>query len=106
MPPAVSYSAKARRDIRREWNYLLKNASPATADAFLDALERTSTILLSAPGIGTFCDFTTPRAHRLRRIPITLAFGNWLLFYQPTDKGISVERIAHGARDIQRFFGQ
>ena len=106
MYAAVSYSAKARRDIRREWNYLFKKANPAIADAFLDALEKTSSILLNAPGIGSLCEFTAPKARRLRRFPITLAFGNWLLFYEPTDRGITVQRIAHGARDLHRFFGQ
>ena len=100
MPPSVSYSARARQDIQREWNYLHINAGTATADRLLAALERTSALLASNPEIGTLYNPRALRTKSVRRLPLSLPFGRWLLFYESTKTGIVVHRLAHGARDL------
>ncbi len=105
MTQIVSTSAKARRDIQREWHYLLSVSGSSAADRFLEAVEQTSTLLLSTPGMGILCDFTAPRGKLIRRFPVSLPFGRWLMFYLPTQRGITVYRLAHGARDLTGLFG-
>jgi plasmid stabilization system protein ParE len=96
----VSYSARARQDVEREWHYLHTNAGAATADRLLDALEKTSSLLISSPHIGTLYNPRAPRTQFVRRLPLSLPFGRWLLFYESTETGIFVHRLAHGARDL------
>jgi len=101
VPQAIAYSAKARRDIQREWQYLNKNARTAIADRFLSALERTSLLLAANHHLGVLCDFDAPGARLVRRLPIRLPFGRWLLFYEPVNTGIFIHRLAHGSRDLR-----
>ena len=105
MTRVVSTSAKARRDTQREWHYLLLESGVTSADKFLDAVEHTSNLLLSAPLMGVLCEFKTPRARVIRRFPVSLPFGRWLLFYLPTQRGITLYRLAHGARDLRDLLG-
>jgi plasmid stabilization system protein ParE len=100
---SVSYSAKARQDLQREWHYLHTNAGAATADRLLAALERTSSLLASNPHIGTLYNPRASRTPSVRRLPLSLPFGRWLLFYESTEMGIFVHRLAHGARDLSGF---
>ena len=61
-------------------------------------------MLLSGPEMGILCDFAAPRGKLIRRFLLTLPFGRWLLFYQPTQRGITLYRLAHGARDLHALF--
>jgi len=49
--------------------------------------------------MGAPCNFQVKHAHNLRRWPVK-GFENWLIFYLPTDEGIDVVRVIHGARNI------
>jgi len=40
----------------------------------------------------------------LRAWPID-GFRNHLVFYRPTDEGVDIVRVLHGARDIEALFG-
>jgi toxin ParE1/3/4 len=44
-------------------------------------------------------DLSAPRLADLRRWPVS-GFPNHLIFYQPTEGGIEVVRVLHGARDL------
>lgn len=103
MTRAVATSAKARKDIEREWTYLWMESGLGSADRFLESLEHTSSLLLASPSMGILCNFTAPIAKRIRRFPVSLPFGRWLLFYLPTERGITLYRLAHGARDLKNL---
>lgn len=83
MPKDVAFHAKAPRDVRREWNYLLTKAGANIADAFLESVERTSEMLLANPFAGVACHFAAPKVASVRCYSLRLAFGNWLVFYAP-----------------------
>ena len=60
---------------------------------FIDELEARCAALGDAPGIGT------PRpelGEGVRMFP----HGRYLIFYRSAQKGVRIERIMHGARDI------
>jgi plasmid stabilization system protein ParE len=97
---SVSYSARARQDIQREWHYLHTNAGVVTADRLLVALEKTAALLASNPEIGTLYNPHASHTGSVRRLPLSLPFGRWLLFYESTKTGIFVHRLAHSARDL------
>lgn len=55
------------------------------------------------PGMGSHAHFLTARARDVRFWPIK-GFENYLIFYRPTDRGIEMVRVLHGARDINAVF--
>jgi hypothetical protein len=75
-------------------------AGVATADRLLAALEKTSALLPSNRDIGTLYNPHASRTKSVGRLPLSLPFGRWLLFYESTKTGIFVHRLAHGARDL------
>lgn len=65
----------------------------ARAMTFVDELEGKCAALGRAPGIGT------PRPELgdgVRMLP----HGRYLIFYREVNKGLRIERIMHGSRDI------
>ena len=88
----------ALRDIAETGAYLGRDSLDAEI-RFYDAAEQTLARLLEMPRLGRI--WTTQAALRseLRVQPIR-AFPNWLVFYRPTEEGIDVIRVLHGARDV------
>ena len=67
--------------------------NPARALTFVDELESKCDALGHAPGIGT----SRPElGDGVRMLP----HGRYLIFYREVNKGLRIERIMHGSRDI------
>jgi toxin ParE1/3/4 len=62
-------------------------------------------MLAQFPGMGARREFRNPKLAGMRLWPIT-RFPKYLIFYQPTKRGIRVVRVIHGARDVGRIFGR
>lgn len=67
------------------------------ADRFLERIERKLQALAETPRMGRRRE---ELALSLRSFPL----GNYAVFYRPTEQGIEVIRILHGARDIEAVF--
>jgi toxin ParE1/3/4 len=96
-----------RPDVRRDLVELADHMSHDNLDAalrFLDAAERTFTFLAANRDVGSVCHFAQAESAGLRAWPID-GFGNYLVFYRPTDEGVDIVRVLHGARDIEALFG-
>ncbi len=66
---------------------------PKRALTFVDELEDKCDALGDAPGIGT----SRPElGEGIRMLP----HGRYLIFYREASKGLRIERILHGSRDI------
>ena len=63
------------------------------ASTFVDELEGKCNALGGAPGMGT------SRPELGEGIPM-LPHGRYLIFYREANKGLRIERIMHGSRDI------
>jgi plasmid stabilization system protein ParE len=72
---------------------------------FHDALTSDITGLLELPEKGHLAGLRGRRLRSLRRWPVS-GFELISIFYRPTDHGIEVARVLHGARDIARIFGR
>ena len=101
---ADTISPAARKEIKRRWLKLLKEANDKVADQFLSAVAETSAMLQNFPHAGILCQTRSPRIHELRRFPLTLPFGNWLIVYSVRPEGILILRVLHGAQNWQRLF--
>jgi toxin ParE1/3/4 len=54
--------------------------------------------------VGEQLHVADPRLHRLRVCPVH-GFRNYLVYFRSTDDGVVIERVLHGARDIESLFG-
>ena len=100
----VFIRAAAKRDLLRHAFYIADN-SPQAAARFLDAARDTFEQLLRFPTLGSSHDPMVSRLEGIRRFRVK-GFEDYLVFYRPTQTGIDVVRLIHGARDIGAAFAQ
>jgi toxin ParE1/3/4 len=103
MARRVSRKPEVRRDLVGLADYISRDNLDA-ALRFLDAAERTFNFLAANNQSGQQCGFQQPEIAGLRVWPIE-GFRNYLVFYRPTDDGVEILRVLHGARDIEALFG-
>ncbi len=77
----------------------LAQDNPDATRRFLTASEETFQQLLVNPGLGRVREHLNPKLKGMRSWRIG-SIEKWLTFYRPTDDGIEVVRILHGARDL------
>jgi toxin ParE1/3/4 len=89
----TSAASQDLRDIRAR----VAADSPDRAKQFVKRLKAACHRLANVPGIGTAEPDLEPA---LRRIVV----APYLIFYLPTEHGVEIVRVIHGARDIPRAF--
>jgi toxin ParE1/3/4 len=99
---AVVKHARAVLDIIEIADYLAQAASLASADRFVDAVERTIDRLAAFPGTGVRYDPENP-AYVDIRIGMVDRFRSYLIVYRAEDDRLEVLRVLHGARDVGRI---
>ena len=95
---------QARRDLVETAVYL-EERNPDAAMRFLAAVEDTLAALAELPEIGVERPFGDPRLAGLRMLPVH-GFEKHLIFYRPTEDGVEIVRVLHGARDIEGMFAK
>jgi toxin ParE1/3/4 len=75
----------------------ISRRNPAAASRFSDDVDQKCRRLAQFPGLGAACEELAPG---LRQVSL----GKYVLFYRPTDDGIELIRVLHGARDISTLF--
>nr|RNJ69438.1 MAG: type II toxin-antitoxin system RelE/ParE family toxin [Leptolyngbya sp. IPPAS B-1204] len=86
----------AETDLDEIWDYIAED-SPERAANFLRKLYTKMQILVASPNIGRKRDELAPG---LRSFP----YGNYVIFYVPTENGIDVVRVLQGSRDVEQVF--
>ena len=88
----------AHSDVDHAWEYLWER-NPKAADDMVVELYGTFDTLAENPLIGRVRKelHGEPRSFPLSRYP-------FIIFYRPTDDGIRVLRVLHGAQDIEREY--
>ena len=89
----------ADTDLDGQADYLAREASLETALRFYDAAHSTFEKMAQTPAIGERRDSANPRLAGLR-VWWVEGFEKHLIFYRPTDDGVDIIRVLHGARDI------
>jgi toxin ParE1/3/4 len=100
----------AKRDLIAQWVWYAENAGIEVADSFLEAAEKTLTLLSTQPETGARFFASKVELQGMRRFPISDGFEKLLVFYFPLEDGIDLIRVVHGSRDLERllvegFFG-
>jgi toxin ParE1/3/4 len=94
---------RARMDILEQARYLGRQ-SPGAPTRFFKALDATFTRLARSPRVGARWDRPVAGAEELRVWPVS-RFRTFLVFYRPTQDGIQIVRVLHGARDLDAILG-
>ena len=102
MRPAVFRRPRARADLLEIAEYIARDNLPASS-RFLDVAEACFRTLARFPEMGALAHFDSPHLLGLRRSRIK-GFENYLVFYRPTESGVEIIRVLHGARDIESLF--
>jgi toxin ParE1/3/4 len=69
------------------------------AEQFVKSIAERFQVLASFPGMGRRYEMLSAN---LRGFSV----GNYIIFYRPTDQGISIERILSGYRDLEILFSE
>jgi toxin ParE1/3/4 len=91
----VTYSRRAKADIRGIWNYTVEQWGTGQAEIYLELLEAAAEAIARDPKLGQACD-DIPRGYRRYLV------GSHVLFYRVTAKAIFVVRILHQRMDVER----
>lgn len=91
-------SRQAEADLHAIWDYIgVQNDRPQAAARLVERLYDTFVMLAKGPLLGEACPQLRPK---LRRFVV----GSYVVFYVPLADGIEVERVIHGARNIDAMF--
>ena len=87
---------QAETDILEIWDYIAED-SMVEADLWVDRLDEKFALWATQPMMGRSRDELTPGVR-------SLAFGRYIVFYEPLPDGIDVVRVLHSSRDIDANF--
>ena len=92
----VTRRPQAEADILEIWDYIAED-SMVEADLWVDSLDEKLGLWATQPMIGRARDELAAGVR-------SLAFGRYLVFFEPLSDGIDVVRVLHGSRDIDASF--
>lgn len=85
-------SVLALRDLDDIWYHIARD-NLAAADALIARIEDTCQMLAREPELGQFRPELPTGRYR------SFSVGRYVIYYRPTDDGVMVARVLHGARD-------
>lgn len=92
----VTRRPQAEADVLEIWDYIAED-SVIDADRWVDRLDEKLSLWATQPLMGRNRD---ELATGIR----SLAFGRYVVFFEPLPNGIDVVRVLHGSRDIDASF--
>ncbi len=96
--PRIVRTPRAKADVLSIGRHIAEQSrSRSVAIRFLDKIDAKLKFLAQHPLAG---ELRPDLAVGVSSFPI----GNYVIFYRPSDGGVDVLRILHGARDIPRVF--
>jgi toxin ParE1/3/4 len=86
----------AETDILEIWDFIAED-STVEADRWVDRLDEKLALWATQPMMGRARDELAPNVR-------SLAFGRYVVFFEPLTDGIDVIRVLHSSRDIDATF--
>ena len=83
-----------------------EDAGIEIADRFLQAVERTLSVLATQPEGGSLFFTRNAEIQGMRRFPVSGGFEKILRFYFPLSDGVDLVRVVHGHRDLERLLAE
>lgn len=100
----IDKRAAAKRDLVGHYVYLADQAGLEVAERFLRHAEESFASLSRHPKMGIALKLRPSELTGIRKWPIK-GFENFLIFYLPQSKRISIVRILHGSQDWWSLLG-
>ena len=92
----VTRRPAAEADILEIWSYIAED-SIVEADRWVDTLDAKFDVWATQPMMGRSRDEIAPALR-------SLAFGRYVVFFEPLPDGIDIVRVLHGSRDFDAAF--
>src|SRR4051794_29959895 len=96
----VRISARAQSDLDRIFAWISVRQGPKAADHFLELAQEAAGFLVQHPRVGPHPRWAT--RHRTLRFWV-ISKTNFLIYYLADERGVSIERVLDGRRDIARI---
>ncbi|MFT6082143.1 MAG: plasmid stabilization system protein ParE [Planctomycetota bacterium] len=93
----IELSVAARTDRREITEHTVERFGIAQARRLRDTFEAALSRLAESPNLGRASAELDPPNHSFRYYPVMKSF---IIVYEPTDDGIRVARLLHGARNL------
>ena len=84
-------------------HYLAADEDLALAERFVAATEDGYNQLADFPGMGALRDYGNPIYAGMRKWPVP-GFPNYLIFYRVVVGQLKIQRVLHGAQDLDALF--
>jgi toxin ParE1/3/4 len=91
----IKKTSRAETDLISIADYIAQDSIDA-AVRWIDEIDQTFRLLAQNPFLGE-------DVSRLQSGTRRQTFGNYLIFYRPTEQGILVVRVLHGSRQIENL---
>jgi plasmid stabilization system protein ParE len=99
---SVSLSSRAEADLTIQYRWYLENATVEVAERFLKAFDERARKLSQFPEVGQKRRFRAVELKGVRSISMGPKFRDHLIFYRVHANSLGIERVMHGARDLER----
>ena len=96
--PRIRIAETAGDDLEDIWEYIAEN-NPEAARKLIKEITGKFKLLRDHPQIGR-------EENRLLANMRSFPVGNYVILYQPVEKGVEILRILHAARDIEKILGR
>jgi plasmid stabilization system protein ParE len=96
----VLISQRAEDDLARIYGHIAAR-NPEAAERFRTEAERALAVLGEQPELGPRPGWET--RHSRLRFWVISRFHNYLIYYEPGDDAVSIERVLDGRRDVRRI---
>ena len=96
-------SARARDDLDYIFAFICARQGMAAGNQFLDLARQTVAFLVQHPEAGPHPSWAA--RHKTLRFWV-ISKTNFLIYYFPEDRGVSIERVLDGRRDVERIIEQ
>lgn len=103
---AVSISGRAEADLTHQYRWFLDNGGVEIAERFLCAFDTMVAKLQTMPSLGRMRRFRSPELAGMHSFAVGDNFGAHLIFYRASESVLSIERVMHGARDLEQWLTQ
>jgi plasmid stabilization system protein ParE len=96
----VLISQRAEDDLARIYGYIAAR-NPDAAEQFKSEAEKALALLAEHPELGPRPGWKT--RHTKLRFWVISRFHNYLIYYEPRDTTVSIDRVLDGRRDVRRI---
>jgi plasmid stabilization system protein ParE len=96
----VLISQRAEEDLVRIYGYIVAR-NPDAAERFRTEAEKALALLADHPELGARPGWKT--RHTRLRFWVISRFHNYLIYYEPAEISVSIERVLDGRRDVRRI---